>query len=254
MTLPQLAGRLPRDPAALLSLAEAAVVARRGWSGGMVMEDPPEGDPPSGGGGGDDPIDVDPNATIKVGDRTWKVSDLQRIAAEEKRQGKRSGERGVLEALGVDNVDAAKELIAAAKKQREAEESEAQRAKREAEEARQTADRERAEAAAERRQSSLERALVRQGVNDDDLDDAVLLLDRGLDKDADADAILDAAKKLKERRAELFDGEAPPSSGSGRRDLPPGDKKRKPGTPGRKFGEGGLARAERRFGKRDGAA
>lgn len=250
--LPQLPGK--RDHAAILSLAEQAVASRRGWSGGMRMEDDPDDDGSGGGGGGnDDP--PDPNATVTIEGRTWKIGDLQRLAAEEKRQGKRSGQREVLEALGVKDQDEAKALIEAARQRQKDQETEAERKAREAQEARDAADREKREAAQERRQTQLERVLVRRGVNDDDLDDAVLLLSRGLDDDADADAIADAADKLKERRAELF-GEKEEGTGRPprRTDLPPGDKGRKKATPGQKFGAGGLARAERRFGKQEQSA
>lgn len=238
------------DPAEIMRLADAAVAARRGWSGPIGMSMGPDPDPNddggAGGGGGNDP---DPDATVTIDGREWKIGDLQRLAADEKRQGKRAGERDTLAALGVESVDDAKALIAAAKQRQKDEETEAQTKAREAAEARAAADREKADAAAERRQASVERALIRAGVNEDDLDDAVVLLEKGLDKDADADAIKDAADKLKERREELFTSTGTKPPGRPAAPTPSG----RPGprnTPQDKpFGAGGLARAEKRFGK-----
>jgi hypothetical protein len=111
------------------------------------------------------------------------------------------------------------------------------------------ADADAAAAAAERKTAAVERALVRRGIGDDDLDDAAVLLLNRLDKDADADAIAEAADALKERRPELFDstGTPPPVRGGGQ--LPPGGTGKKGGPKGGTFGAAGLARAERRFGK-----
>lgn len=225
------------------ALADLAVANRRGWSGpiGMRMEDDPDDD--------DDPDTAD-DEVIKIDGKEWTVGELKKIAAREKRQGKASGQREVLEALGVDDLDAAKDLVKTAREAKQKDESEAERKQREAEEARTAADRERATAAEERRTAALERALVRRGVDEDDLDDAVTILAKKVAKDADAEAIAEEADALKARRPELFgEGETktppPPRKRSG--DLPPGKPGRKKGEPAA-FGAGGLARAQRRFG------
>lgn len=241
-----------RGKAATLKAADAfaraaeIVEARRGWSGpiGMSMEgtDDPPNDP------GDDGSLAD-SEVIKIDGREWTVGQLKKIAATEKRQGKAAGQREVLETLGVENVDAAKALIEAAREAQRKDETEAERKQREADEARRVADQEKRTAAEERRTAALERALVRRGVGDDDLDDAVTILAKQVPADADPEAIAEAADKLKERRAELFGGTtaAPPRTPAG--GLPPGAPRSRPTPQGQPFGAGGLARAEKRFGK-----
>lgn len=239
-----------RKAAAAFAQAALLVDARRGWSGGMSMKlvdgvEVPDDDPRPA----DDDGSLDDAEIVKIDGKEWKVGDLKRIAATEKRQGKAAGQREVLAALGVDDVDTAKKLIAAAQEAARKDESEAERKQREADEARTTADRERASAAEERRTAALERALVRRGVGDDDLDDAVTILAKKVAKDADADAIAEEADALKTRRPELFEATEPapvrrPGSGA----LPPGAPKGRPRPQGQEFGAGGLARAKRRFG------
>jgi hypothetical protein len=240
-----------RTPAQLAADIVAYHRGRTGLSmklvGGVEVpdDDPRPADPPEGA--------PDPNATVTIDGREWKIGDLQRLAADEKRQGKRAGQREVLEQLGVTDLDAAKALIASAQEQQRKDETEAQRKQREADEKAAAADREKAIAAEERRAASLERALIRRGVGDADLDDAVALLQKQLGQDADADAIAAEADKLKERRAELFDGTVddgrPPAA-----QIPPGRTGNPPRPRQAVFGQGGLARAEKRWGKKTGTA
>lgn len=232
------------------ALAELAVASRRGWSGpvGMRMTagDPnPEPDP------NDDDGSLADSEVVKIDGKEWTIGQLKKIAATEKRQGKKAGERAVLEELGVEDIAAAKKLIEAAQESARADETEAQRVKREAEEERAAASREKSTAAEERRTAALERALVRRGVADDDLDDAVTILAKKVATDADAEAIAEEADSLKERRPELFGTAeaAPVRRPGGAGGLPPGRPAGRPKPQGAVFGAGGLARAERRFGK-----
>lgn len=199
-------------------------------------------------GGGDD----DPDITVEG--RTFKTSELQRIMADEKRQGKRSGTTEALQKLGFDKLEDAEAFITTARERDKAAMTEAERKAAEAEEAKTAADKRQADADKLVRTTTMERALVRAGVNDADLDDAVTLLGTGLAADADADAIKAAADKLKERRAELFDGQStgngrPPAGG-----MPPGRPGGKPRPKGEPFGAEGLARAQKRWGDKAGKA
>lgn len=215
--------------------------------GGVEVDDddPRPADPdPADGSLADDEV-------IKIDGRDWKIGDLKRIAATEKRQGKAAGQREVLEALGVTDIEAAKGMIAAAKKAQQADETEAQTKAREAEESRRGADNEKLQAAAERRTASLERALVRRGVDDADLDDAVSLLDKAVPAGGDADAIASAADALKERRTELFGGTTKQDTRVPAGSTPPGRPPARNQPKGNQFGAGGLARAERRWGKNE---
>lgn len=234
------------DPAAL---ADAIMSWHSGrWAGLRAEDDPPpnDDDPPS-----DDPI-------VKVGDREFRTSELQTIMAREKREGKRSGASEVLQTLGFDKVEDLQSFVTRAKEREQADETEAQRKAREADERRKQADADAQTAAEERRLAQMERRLIRAGVVDDDdaaLDDAVVLLQRDLDPQADDAAISDAVEKLKERRPELFGGtreETPRGRQSGQ--LPGGGKRKPPAPSQQPFGAGGLARAERRWGKQESKA
>lgn len=235
------------------ALAELAVAHRRGWSGGMSLKlvdgvEVPDDDPRPADEPEDDGSLAD-SEVIRIDGKDWKVGDLKKIAATEKRQGKRAGQREVLEALGVEDVDAAKKIIDAAREQQRKDETEAERKTREAEESRSTSERERAEAREEKRTAALERALVRRGVADEDLDDAVTILGKKLAADADAEAIAEEADALKTRRPELFGAEEAAPTRRPAAQIPPGRPAGRPRPKGAVFGAGGLARAEKRFGK-----
>ena len=109
-----------------------------------------------------------------------------------------------------------------------------------------------AEAARARREADLERALVRRGVRDADLDDARALLDRDVEDAADPDHVADVADALLSRRPELFENvndESQRRRSAGGFPGGSGPKKRN-GPQGREPGAYGRARAEQRFGPR----
>jgi colicin import membrane protein len=181
---------------------------------------------------------------------TITQAEMGRIAAREKREGRNSGQLELAKELGFETVDAMK---AAAQRQKDAEDAaktEAQRAIDDAKAEKDASARERAEAAAERRTARMERALIRLGVGDDDLDDAIAMREmRELPADADADAIADAAQKLKDRRAGLFGGKAADDENEERPPAArlPGGKPGKRKEPAKaEVGAAGLARARRK--------
>ncbi|MFF5538639.1 hypothetical protein ACFY71_40365 [Streptomyces cinerochromogenes] len=96
-----------------------------------------------------------------------------------------------------------------------------------------------AQAVARERAALLRSALAGLGAAGDDLSDAVLLIDRALSDqpDADEDAVAAAAEQLKERRPELFGSRAaaPPAPGGSPAGDPPsrGGVPPKPGAAGR---------------------
>lgn len=154
----------------------------------------------------DDDDELDGDTIIKVGDKEIAVKDLQRIMAKEKRQGRSSGTRQTLEALGFDSLDDAKAFIEQHKKPKKKksgdggddEADEKARKREEAANARET----RAKAA--ERKADLKAALSAEGVSKDDMEDAVALLDRAVDAEYDDDDLDDAVEELRERRPALF--------------------------------------------------
>jgi hypothetical protein len=162
------------------------------------------GDPPAPPAPGADPPKPGPP-------KAYSQEDLNRIAAEEKAQGKRAGAREALEKFAADNgfsnVDDAKAFIETARQAHDAALTEQQKKDKE------LADREAAlaakEAAAAKRAASANRriALAGLGATGADLEDAEALL-RTPD-DADDAALTAAAAALKERRPELFGTPAP---------------------------------------------
>ena len=180
-------------------LADRIVAFRRGFSGGMTMvldED--------GNDDGDDPDDeVDPDATVKVGDKTFKVTQLQTIMAREKRQGARSGQTQLATDLGFESVDALKAALetAAPPAVPAGDAGDAATAEREkAAAAREAAAKAREAAAAKKeRRAELRGALRDNGVAKDDLDDAYALLDRAVDADFEEDDLEIAVGELQGR-------------------------------------------------------
>lgn len=260
LTKQDLAGRSPFD------VADQIIAFRQGWSGGLLMKEPdpdPDPDPDDPDPDDEDPDAADPESTLKVGDRTFKVSDLQTIMAREKRQGKKAGRSSLVKDLGFDSVEELKAALEAADsgappdpdldpddKGKTGKDDAATKAAAEA--TRKARERE-AAADARVRRADLRSALTGAGVVKDDLDDAYAMLDRKVDSDYDEDDLDDEVEALKKRRPALFgedpdddDTEPKPKS---RANLPTGTPRRK-ATQQTVFGAGGIARAEERFGKK----
>ncbi|MFI1100274.1 hypothetical protein [Streptomyces melanogenes] len=171
--------------------------------------------------------------------------DLARLLAREKTQGGRAAVKKLLGELGFDNSEALTEFITAKRDADQAALTELERREAAAEEKLRTA------AARETQAVSRERAAIRRaalaglGAAGQDLDDAVLLIDRALDDQPDADeaAVTSAAEHLKQRRPELFGHResAPPAPGG----SPAGGPPPRGGVPP-KPGAAGLEMARRR--------
>lgn len=172
--------------------------------------------------------------------------DLSRLLAREKTQGGRTAVKKLLGDLGFDNSEALTEFVT---RQRDAEQaalSEIERREQAAEEKTRTAEAREAQAVARERAAVRRSTLAGLGSTGADLDDALLLIDRALadQPDADEDAVSVAAQELKERRPELFGqtrDSSPPAPGG----SPAGGPPPRGATPARP-GAAGIEMARRR--------
>ena len=229
------------------NLAAEAIRFRRAEFGGFNMELEDEDDEDE-----DDDEGLDPNAVVKVGDRTFKVSELQTIMAREKRQGKRSGQRELLTSLGYESADDLKAALEAARPAGDGKKSEADEAAARAAVEREEAARKReATAAAKERKAELRGALREHGVDREDLDDVYAMLNSKVPADYDEDDLEEAVEALKKRRPALFGEEKDGDEGdekkpkTPRAPMPVGGQRRKTQTT-KTFGSAGLERARRK--------
>ncbi|MEU8521223.1 hypothetical protein [Streptomyces sp. NPDC048577] len=157
---------------------------------------------------------------------TIPQEELSRRFAREKDQGRRAGVRDLLSQLGFESAKALTEYVQAQREadqqQKDAEQarlSEAERREQTAAERERQAQEREAVAVARERDAARRAVLVGLGATGTELEDAVVLLGRLVDPDADDTALARAADELKERRPELFGQPAPqppaaPPSGS----------------------------------------
>jgi hypothetical protein len=190
-----------------------------------------------GSGGGAPPAETPKADADKGGEKTFTQADVDKAASARAAEAKRKATSDLAEQLGV-SVDEAKKIIAASKASEEAQKTEAQRAKEAADQAKAEADEAKAEAARERQAARIERALIKDHIRDDCLEDSLALLN--VAPEATPEELTAAIEAFKERRPEFF--EATDEGGTNRR-TPPGDPKGKP-TP--KKPEDAWARGEER--------
>lgn len=172
--------------------------------------------------------------------------DLSRLLAREKTQGGRAAVKKLLGDLGFDNSEALTEFITTKRDAEQAALTEIERREQAAEEKLRAAEAREAQAAARERVAIRRAALAGLGAAGDDLSDAILLIDRALDDqpDADEEAVAAAAEQLKERRPELFgqtSAVTPPAPGGSPAGGPPSRASVPP-----KPGAAGLEMARRR--------
>ena len=132
--------------------------------------------------------------------------DLSRLLAREKTQGGRAAVKKLLGDLGFDTSEALTEFITTKRDADQSALTEVERREHVAEEKLKAAEAREVQALARERAAIRRAALGGLGATGDDLDDAVLLIDRALHDQSDADeaAVVAAADQLKERRPELF--------------------------------------------------
>jgi hypothetical protein len=171
---------------------------------------------------------------------------LNRLLAREKQQGERAAVRKLVEQLGFTKTDDLTTFVQQQRDAQAAQLSEIERREQAAEEKLRSAETREAQALVRERAAIRRATLGGLGATGEDLDDAVLLIDRALHDQLDADevAVAAAAEQLKERRPELF-GPAretvPPAPGG----SPAGGPPTRGGVPPRR-GAAGLERARRR--------
>jgi hypothetical protein len=188
-----------------------------------------------GGGGGTPPPEAKPDAD-KGNEKTFTQADVDKAASAQAAEAKRKATADLAEQLGV-TVDEAKKIIAAHQSAEESQKTEAQRAKEAADAAKAEADEAKAEAARERQAAKIERALIKDHIRDDCLEDSLALLK--VDADASPEEFTAAIAAFKERRPEFFEATGEES----KRTPPPGDPK---GKPAGKKPEDAYARGEER--------
>lgn len=155
--------------------------------------------------------------------KQFTQDDLDRIAAREKAQGKRSALKEFAEAHGFNSVEDAEAFIAAARQAEDAKKTEDQKRQEALERREQELAAREAAAAARERTAIRTAALARLGATGTDLEDALALLEHDLrgTPDADEATVQAAAEALKERRKGLFGavepapqpGQMPPAPG-----------------------------------------
>lgn len=172
-----------------------------GGTGGEKGGEPKDGDTKDGAG--------EQNKNQK----TFTQEDLNRIAAQEKRQGASS----ILKALGFESEEKAKEYLEAKRKEDDEKKDDLQKAK-DAEAAANTA-----KAAAEAKAALLEKRfkVVSMGVSADKADDIVTLATA---KAIDGKTFEDAVEDLKKAYPELFKGKQEERGGTGSGGNPPRGK------------------------------
>lgn len=172
-----------------------------GGTGGEQGGEPKDGDPKDGAG--------EQNKNQK----TFTQENLNRIAAQEKRQGASS----ILKALGFESEEKAKEYLEAKRKEDDEKKDDLQKAK-DAEAAANTA-----KAAAEAKAALLEKRfkVVSMGVAADKADDIVTL---ATSKAIDGKTFEDAVEDLKKTYPELFKGKQEERKGTGSGGNPPRGK------------------------------
>lgn len=205
---------------------------------------------------------VDPWSQIRMEDEdgdgtppantSFTQDQVNEIAAREKRDGRRSAERELVDELGMTPTEA-KAIIDAHKQRETDEQSEVDRARAEKSEAETKAERAERVAAEAKLESRLVKALARAGAQEGVFDDALVILQHRLsDDDPDDDAVKTVVKKMKTDMPTFFAKKSDEEdSNKGSKPKPPsGD----PGSPPPSPGTGssiyrGRERAQARLGK-----
>lgn len=169
----------------------------------------------SGGSGSESDDGGDTNT------KTYTQDEMNRIAAKEKKEGRKAAEKSLLESLGVQDADEAKAVLEQFRTQQEEAKSEIQREKEAAQRATQLAETTTREAAHERHTNRVERFLIRANVPVERVDRVARLVD--VEVGADDDAIDAAIESVQKDFPELFTGEGGTSSRNG---APSGDPPR----------------------------
>lgn len=158
-----------------------------------------------GGDSGDDGGDDDGGAGGDGG-RTFTQDDLTRVGTREKREGKRAGQRELLEALGFNDVDEATEFVQSMKDRQDADKDELTREKEAAAKTRAEGEAAKTAAAQARHEANVLKGLLLAGADVKSADKLVRMVDAEVG--AEADDIATAVESLKEEFPALFESES----------------------------------------------
>jgi hypothetical protein len=137
-------------------------------------------------------------------------SEVNRIAAREKDEGKAAALKEVQEALGVD-LDTAKQILKDHNERNESQKSEAEKARAAADKEKAEAEKQKSDAAREVHEARVDRAFVANGVTDEaKIAKFGKLLE--VETGASAEDIKAAVEKLKTDMPELFSSTTPPKT------------------------------------------
>ena len=156
-------------------------------------------------------------------EKTFAQEDVTRIAAREKDEGKRAGQRAVLQELGFDSIEEAQSFRRQLDEAESAKLSEVDRAKKEAERDREDAARDRLEAASMKHSITVERVLVKQGLDQEIAEEVSQLVK--VDVGSTQEEISTAIAELKQKMPQLFTS-VPGATGTPK--IPNGDPGRAP--------------------------
>lgn len=200
----------------------------------------------SGAGAGDGTQGAAGGDPKPATEQTITQSEMQRIAAREKDQGKRAALEEAAKVLGVTNLDEAKVILDEHRKAQDQQKTEAQRAREAADAEKAEAEKAKGGAALERHTAAVERQLIRAlpaGLDDAALDKRVTKIAKLIEVEvgADADTIKSAIAELKKDMPEVFG--APTGKGGGAPNSDPAGSPPKPRQDSDAFARG-AARAK----------
>lgn len=134
--------------------------------------------------------------------KTFTQEDLNRVASREKKEGRAGAKREILEELGVDDLEAAKEAIAAKTQREEEQRTETEKALAKAAEAEAKAAKKEAELEQRLHDSTVKDALLEAGVDRKNVSRIVSMVT--VEVGADEEAITEAVEELREDLPNLF--------------------------------------------------
>lgn len=159
-------------------------------------------------------------------EKTFTQAEVNRIMSKEKKAGRRSGQRKVLDELGVDSIEEAKQLLTKESDSGDTGSGNSSEDSDKLDKERKRLERERVETKKDRLKVSIERKLIRAGVQEDLLDRAVRMIDLDDLGDGEDDEIVSAIEDLKDDIPTLFEDKRSKDSKPGSH---PGGKPRSKG-------------------------
>lgn len=180
--------------------------------------------------GDDDGDDGDSDSKDGSDKKTFTQADVNRLAAKEKKEGKRAGIKSVMEELGIKDLDEAKQALEAIRKKNDGTED-AEQQKQTREQVRKELEKEfERDKARIRLEAKAELALIKAGLKAEKTDKVLKMLD--IDSAEDLDDINDQIEDIKKDFPEMFQSKNSDEDDEGKKEP----KSTKPGTQPRKKG------------------